>query len=176
MVTVGYEPLGGSGAETDTGSLPQFTMAKSRLKGALVSRLTDSPLTIVNAHPIANDDWDWSPTNSFNSLQQAQLETLASVITNQNGNVVLGTDLNVAKTSGLFKDFLSKCALNDVFASSNTPTFANEFMAKGLRPECIDFVLCTVGVAANKAQLIAPNTANDRFLTDHFGLVATLSY
>ena len=43
----------------------------ARTSGALVTRLATPELHLVNIHPSANTDGDWSPGNRFHMLQQA---------------------------------------------------------------------------------------------------------
>jgi hypothetical protein len=38
---------------------------QARLKGALVTRLARPDLYVINTHPVANYDGDWSETNRF---------------------------------------------------------------------------------------------------------------
>jgi hypothetical protein len=50
---------------------------RAGLKGALVTRLTR--LSVINTHPVANRDGDWSAANRFYPLHRAQLAVLARV-------------------------------------------------------------------------------------------------
>ena len=43
------------------------------LKGALVTRLASTELCVINTHPAANRDGDWSEANRFYPLHRAQL-------------------------------------------------------------------------------------------------------
>lgn len=91
-----YESFRSASQRADCSGLPPFALAKSGLKGVLVSRLKGTSLAIVNTHPLANDDWDWSPGNRFYSLEEAQLGEVVKVVKNLRENnlkVVLGADL-----------------------------------------------------------------------------------
>jgi hypothetical protein len=45
-----------------TAGLPWLTYVRAALKGTLVTRLEDFRLCVVNTHPVANIDGDWSTT------------------------------------------------------------------------------------------------------------------
>ena len=54
---------------------------QARLKGALVTRLARPDLCVINTHPVANHDGDWSAANRFYPLHRAELAVLARVVT-----------------------------------------------------------------------------------------------
>jgi hypothetical protein len=162
----------------DRSELPPLVLAKSSLKGTLVSRVSDSSLAIVNAHPLANYDWDWSPGNRFHSLEEMQLGKIASVVNDLETDgfeVALGADLNVAKSSALFRIFLGKAGLHDSFEDDQDPTFHAEFVTGGRSPECIDYVLVGDNIKTGKSYRLFENKvavegAGEIYLTDHQGL------
>jgi exonuclease III len=163
--------------------LPRLSMTKMKMKGILVSQLKNVPLTVINTHPLANDDWDWSDNNRFYALHKAQLSKLASLIQNlraANKNaIILGSDLNIAKDSSLFRDFLSKCELHDIFQGDTHPTFHSEFVEPGKLARCIDYLLTSNGVVMETSHRIFEGRVSvrgygDIYITDHEGLCATL--
>jgi hypothetical protein len=48
---------------------------------ALVTRLARPGLCVINTHPVANYDGDWSPANRYYPLHRAQFAVLARVVT-----------------------------------------------------------------------------------------------
>jgi sphingomyelin phosphodiesterase 2 len=60
--------------------LPPLTREKAGLKGTIVTRLAQPNVTIVNTHPTANSDGDWSSSNRFYPVHGASLPaSLASL-------------------------------------------------------------------------------------------------
>lgn len=173
-----YESFSSSSRKADRSELPPLTLAKSSLKGTLVSRMSDSALAIVNAHPLANYDWDWSPDNRFHSLEEMQLGKIASVVNDLEANgleVALGADLNVAKSSALFRAFLGKSGLHDAFVGDTEPTFHAEFVTGERSPECIDYLLVGDNIKLGKSyrfyeDKITVEGEGEIYLTDHQGL------
>ena len=51
----------GFGASPYAPGIPSLTRIRARMKGALVTRLADPAISVVNTHPVANTDGDWSP-------------------------------------------------------------------------------------------------------------------
>lgn len=179
---VSYESFRSVSKAVDHSGLPRFVLAKSSLKGILVSRLKDSSLAIVNTHPLANYDWDWSPDNRFHSLEEVQLGKIADVIHYLRANgyrIALGADLNVAKSSGLFRTFLARTGLHDAFEGDESPTFNAEFVAGGRKPECIDYLLASDHIGINGSYRLFEGKVDVEgdgamYLTDHDGLCAGL--
>lgn len=177
-----YESFSSVSRTADRASLPPLVLAKSSLKGVLVSRLSGVSLAIVNSHPLANYDWDWSSSNRFRAIEEAQLGKVASIARDLEAKgfgVALGADLNVAKGSVLFRALLDKAGLRDVFEGDDEPTFHNEFVTEGRHPECIDYLLVGGRIKAGKrARLFEHKMKIDGggkiFLTDHQGLCAEL--
>lgn len=173
-----YESFYSSSRLADRTHLPSLTLAKSSLKGTLVSLVTDSSLAIINAHPLANDDWDWSSANRFHSLEEMQLGKIASIVNDLEANgleVALGADLNVSKSSDLFSAFLGKAGLHDAFEGDVEPTFHAEFVAGRRDPECIDYLLASNNLKLDKAYRFLEGKVEvggegEIYLTDHQGL------
>jgi hypothetical protein len=55
----------GFGAPPHVPGIPSLTRIRARMTGALVTRLADPAISVVNTHPVANTDGDWSPANRF---------------------------------------------------------------------------------------------------------------
>jgi len=142
----------------------------ARLKGALVTRLASPQLYLVNIHPMANTDGDWSPGNRFHTLQQAQLARVALIVGGLSGPAVLCGDFNVARDSQLHKDFMASTGLVDAFDGTCPPTFRTEFLPPGRPSFCIDFILTNSLLRAEEPTVIF----TDRPVSDHIGLRATL--
>jgi sphingomyelin phosphodiesterase 2 len=67
----------GFGALPPTPGISRATRLKARLKGALVTQLVRRGLAVINTHPLANTDGDWSPANWFSQVHRAQLTALS---------------------------------------------------------------------------------------------------
>lgn len=50
----------GFGSAPGTAGVPRLTRMRARMKGALVTRLVRPGMSVVNTHPVANSDGDWS--------------------------------------------------------------------------------------------------------------------
>ncbi len=168
---------------TAKGLSPYDLLKSSLVGGILVSRLTDySSISIINTHlSAANPEWDWSNSNRFHSLQSAQLDALANVVTEEKastGNLtILAGDLNVAKGSTLFTSFLSKSGMYDAFANDTKPTFHQDFLKTGLATSAIDVLLTSkintvVHGSSERIFQDMPNVLgpDQIYLTDHVGL------
>jgi endonuclease/exonuclease/phosphatase family metal-dependent hydrolase len=151
---------------------------RAGLKGALVTTLRASGLAVVNTHPVANWDGDWTPGNRFYPLHQAQLAVLARVMREIPGPAVLCGDFNLARDSSLFDGFMAETGLGDAFEGRCPPTFRAEYLPEGKPPHCIDFILTGGGVKAEDAALAftgpEPLSAGPGYVSDHIGLRATL--
>ena len=181
---VRYESFYSVTKQVDRSNLPALSLVKSALKGVLVSKLESTPLTIFNAHPLANDDWDWSSDNRFHGLQEAQLGKLGVLIREagyeKEGAVALACDLNVAKDSQLFRTFIANCNLEDAFLGDQAPTFLAAFLESGQHAPSIDVILASDGVVTTKSRKLFEGTADaDQYegvyLTDHVGQATTLT-
>ena len=75
---------------------------RAALKGALVTRLAHPGLCIVNTHPVANRDGDWSETGRFCPLHRAQLDVLAEVVRGVPAPPVVCGDFNIDRDSAFF--------------------------------------------------------------------------
>jgi sphingomyelin phosphodiesterase 2 len=142
----------------------------ARTRGALVTRLAAPELHLVNIHPTANIDGDWSPGNRFHALQRAQLARVARVVGELPGPAVLCGDFNVARDSPLHRDFMASTGLVDAFDGTCPPTFRAEYLPPGRPLYCIDFILTSRSLRAEEPTVIFA----DRPVSDHIGLRATL--
>jgi endonuclease/exonuclease/phosphatase family metal-dependent hydrolase len=140
------------------------------LKGALVTRLAHADLSIVNTHPMANVDGDWSPGNRFHALQRAQLQLLARVVGAISGPTVVCGDFNVSRDSELHRAFMAQTGLVDAFDGRCPPTFRARYLRPGRPAYCIDFILTTSSVRVEEAGLLFV----DHDVSDHIGLRATV--
>jgi endonuclease/exonuclease/phosphatase family metal-dependent hydrolase len=142
----------------------------ARLKGVLVTRLAQPDLWLLNTHPMANGDGDWSPGNRYESMQRAQLAGLARVLGSVPGPAVVCGDFNVTRDCALHHDFVAGTGLVDAFGTDCPPTFRAEFLPPGKPPHVIDFILTTPAVRAEDADVMFA----DLPVSDHLGLRATL--
>jgi len=175
LVTLSRVPLAGTRYHGLPARGVPPTMRRSgrlhaRIKGALVTRLAAPDLHLVNIHPVANTDGDWSTGNRFHALQQAQLARVARVVGGLPGPVVLCGDFNVARDSQLHRDFMASTGLVDAFDGTCPPTFRAEYLPPGRPSFCIDFILTSSSLRAQEATVILA----DRPVSDHVGLRATI--
>jgi len=168
----------GFGIPPEAPGISQGIRLRAELKGALVTRLESPGLTVVNTHPIANWDGDWSPGNRFYPLHQAQLAVLARVMRDVAGPAVLCGDFNLARDSPLFDEFMAETGLADAFEGKCPPTFRAEYLPPGKPPHCIDFILTADGVKAEAASVVfadkEPLPGGPGYVSDHLGLRASL--
>ena len=154
------------------------TRFQAWIKGALVTRLRDPGLCVINTHPIANRDGDWSERNRFYPLHRAQLDALTRTLRSVPAPVVVCGDFNIAGDSSLFAGFVASTGLADAFEGRCPATFRAEYLPAGATPHCIDFILTSAGVKAESATTLfvgkAPLPGGPGYLSDHLGLCATL--
>jgi endonuclease/exonuclease/phosphatase family metal-dependent hydrolase len=151
---------------------------RAALKGALVTQLARPVSCIVNTHPVANRDGDWSEASRFYLLHRAQLDVLAQVVRSVPAPPVVCGDFNVARDSALFGRFVADAALADAFEGGCPTTFRAEYLPAGETPHCIDFILTGDGVKAEAATVVFAGTAalpaGPGYVSDHIGLRASL--
>jgi endonuclease/exonuclease/phosphatase (EEP) superfamily protein YafD len=167
----------GFGTLPDVPAIPRLVRSGARLKGALVTRLAHPELCVVNTHPVANKDGDWSRASRFYPLHRAQLATLTQIVGGIRGPAVVCGDFNVDRDSSLFGEFMAETGLTDAFEGKCPPTFRAEYLPPGKEPHCIDFIL-TTGVKAESAGLLLADKAalpgGPEYASDHIGLYANL--
>jgi len=151
---------------------------RAGLKGALVTRLARPELAVLNTHPVANRDGDWSPAGRYYPLHRAQLASLTRVARGDLGPAVVCGDFNIDRGSGLFSEFVEGTGLTDAFEGSCPATFRAEYLPAGETPHCIDFILVSDGVKAESATVIfvgkEPLPGGPAYVSDHLGLRANL--
>jgi sphingomyelin phosphodiesterase 2 len=151
---------------------------RARLKGALVTRLAGPGLCIVNTHPVANKDGDWSRANRFYPLHQAQLAALARIVRGIRVPAIVCGDFNVDRGSLLFGEFMAGTGLADAFEGSCPATFRAEYLPAGEAGHCIDFILTPAGVKAQATGLLLADQielpGGPGHASDHIGLHADL--
>lgn len=184
LVTFSRRPVSGPvyqgfGIPPRAERIPRLSRFEARIKGALATRLGRPALCVVNTHPVANRDGDWSRAGRFYPLHQAQLEALTRVVLGVAGPVVVCGDFNVDRESSLFGEFLAGTGLADAFGGSCPATFRAEYLQAGETPHCIDFILTGGGVKAETATVLfagkMPLPGGPRYVSDHLGLCARLS-
>jgi endonuclease/exonuclease/phosphatase family metal-dependent hydrolase len=144
----------GFGIPPEAPGITRPVRLRAALKGALVTRLARPGLCVINTHPIANWDGDWSEANRFYSLHRAQLDALARVVHRTPAPAVVCGDFNVDRDSTLFSDFMTYTGLADAFQGGCPATFRAEYLPPGELPHCIDFILTTDGVKTEAATLL----------------------
>jgi hypothetical protein len=169
----------GFGASPHAPGIPSLTRLRARMKGALVTRLADPAISVVNTHPVANTDGDWSPANRFSPVHRAQLAALARVVRSVPVPAVVCGDFNVDRDSALFGDFIADTALDDAFEGSCPATFRAEYLPAGEVPHCIDFILTAGEIKAEDTEVLFSGRQVLRggtgYVSDHLGLLARLN-
>ena len=168
----------GFGSPPEVPGISRPVRFRARLKGALVTRLAHLGLCVVNTHPVANWDGDWSRASRFYPLHRAQLAALAQVVRGIGIPVVVCGDFNVDRDSSLFSEFMAETGLADAFEGKCPPTFRAEYLPPGKMPHCIDFILTATGVKAESVGLLFTGQValpgGPGYASDHIGLLANL--
>jgi endonuclease/exonuclease/phosphatase family metal-dependent hydrolase len=176
LVTLSRLPVSGTryhgfGVPPEAPGISRVTRRRAGLKGALVTRL--ARLSVINTHPLANWDGDWSAANRFYPLHRAQLAVLSEVVRATDAPLVVCGDFNVDRDSDLFAAFVAAARLADAFGGDCPPTFRAEYLPAGAKPHCIDFILTGDGVRAEAAATIFGDGPD--YVSDHLRLRATLA-
>lgn len=170
-----YRRLPGS----PSSGLPVRSRLSAGRAGALLVRLADPDVHVLDVHPVANRDGDWSLGNRFHGLQQAQLSSVVALLRDVPEPVVVCGDFNVARDSELFQDFVAETGLSDAFGGECPPTFRQEYLPPGRLARCIDFILTAGPVKPEKADLLFTGKVQARrgpvHVSDHLGLCAELN-
>jgi sphingomyelin phosphodiesterase 2 len=183
LVTFSRLPVSGSvyrgfGTPPRTPGISRLTRLQARLKGALVTRLPRPGLCVVNTHPVANRDGDWSRASRFYPLHQAQLAALTRIVRSTQVPAVVCGDFNVDRDSPLFAEFVADTGLADAFEGSCPATFRAEYLPPGETAHCIDFILIPAGVRAEATGLLLAGQVElpggPGYASDHIGLRADL--
>jgi endonuclease/exonuclease/phosphatase family metal-dependent hydrolase len=160
---------------TITTGLPPFSRLRASVKGALVTRLDDPRIYVVNTHLLANFDGDWSEANRYHSVHQSQLAALARTIGSLTEPSIITGDFNIARESTLLGDFLASNQLVDAFGGECPPTFHAEHLDPGSTPHCIDLILSTGSpITIESATMLftdkQPMPHGNGYVSDHLGL------
>jgi sphingomyelin phosphodiesterase 2 len=181
LVTFSRLPVSGTayrafGLSARAPGISLVTWLRAARKGALITGLARPELRIVNTHPVANRDGDWSRNGRFYPLHASQLAILTQVVCSISTPTVVSGDFNVDRGSPLFGEFLMSTGLVDAFEGNCPATFRAEFLPAGQTPHCIDFILTTGGVKAEAAAVVfAGKLPGGRgYVSDHLGLRASL--
>jgi endonuclease/exonuclease/phosphatase family metal-dependent hydrolase len=180
LVTFSRRPVAGTrfrrfGRPPRTPGLPRTARFQARLKGALVTRLGQPGLSVINTHPVANHDGDWSETNRYHPLHRAELAVLAEVVSEAGPRAVVCGDFNISRESSVFGWFIAATGLADAFAGRCPATFRAEYLPAGATTHCIDFILTAGEVTADDAALVFAAKEPLGYVSDHLGLRARLS-
>lgn len=169
----------GFGASPHAPDVPLRTRIGARMKGALVTRLADPAIAVVNTHPVANTDGDWSPSNRFSPVHRAQLAALALVVRSVPVPAVVCGDFNVDRDSALFGEFIASTGLDDAFKGGCPATFRAEYLSAGKTPHCIDFILTAGEIKARDTEVLFTGRqvlrSGTGYVSDHLGLLARLN-
>ena len=180
LVTFSRRPVSGTayrrfGRPPRTPGVPRTSRFQASLKGALVTRLARPELCVINTHPVANHDGDWSKANRYYPLHRAQFAVLAQVVNEAAPRAVVCGDFNIARESSLFGEFMAATGLADAFEGACPPTFRAEYLPAGATPHCIDFILTAGGIKVESAALVFAGKESLGYVSDHIGLRARLS-
>ena len=180
LVTFARRPVSGTafrrfGRPPRAPGVPRASRVQARLKGALVTRLARPELCVINTHPVANHDGDWSEANRFYPLHRAEFAVLARVVNEAGPRAVVCGDFNVSRESSLFGDFMAVTGLADAFGGVCPATFRAEYLPAGATPHCIDFILTAGEVKAESTGLVFAEKEPLGYVSDHIGLRARLS-
>ncbi len=154
--------------------------------GALVCKLKNYPVYILNAHITPNLDHDYSMKNRFSKYNSAQLAQLSEIINNHSKkkrDLIAAGDFNTAKDSLIYKDFIKNAKLEDLFKRLHTPTQHQSFLPKHKKVKRIDYIFLRMNTGKikiqntieifNKKEILGNN--KKRFLSDHIGLKTKIS-
>jgi endonuclease/exonuclease/phosphatase family metal-dependent hydrolase len=162
----------------ESAGVPCLYRLLAPLQGTLATRL--SGVTILNTHLLANRDGDWSETNRFHRLQEAQLVELGRFVARVPQPAIVSGDFNVSRHSSLYRDFIHRTALIDAFGDDCPPTFHAAYLPPDKSPHCIDFLLLSdASITVESAVLTftgkLPLPGGPDYLTDHLGLQVRLA-
>jgi sphingomyelin phosphodiesterase 2 len=152
--------------------------ARAWLKGVLAAELPGPGVCVMNPHPLANRDGDWSQANRFFPLHQGQLDVVARVAGTVTRPAVVCGDFNVDRDSLLLQGFLSQTGLADAFGGQCPATFHSEYLDPPEPAHCIDFILISPQIRAGTTRVLFGDKqilqGRREYLSDHVGLYARL--
>jgi hypothetical protein len=180
LVTFSRRPVAGTafrrfGSPPRSPGVPRASRFQARLKGALVTRLARPELCVINTHPVANHDGNWSGANRYYPLHRAELGVLARVVSEAGPRAVVCGDFNISRDSALFGDFMAATGLADAFGGACPATFRAEYLPAGATAHCIDFILTAGEVTVESTGLVFAQKEPLGYVSDHIGLRARVS-
>ncbi|RZU12689.1 endonuclease/exonuclease/phosphatase family metal-dependent hydrolase [Kribbella rubisoli] len=106
LVTLSRQPLSDTAyiklpQPSRRSGLPVRARVNALHSGLLAVHLAGSRIRVLNVHPAANTDGDWSEHNRFRQLQGDQLTALGQVVKANMATTVVCGDFNVARISTL---------------------------------------------------------------------------
>jgi sphingomyelin phosphodiesterase 2 len=136
-------------------------------------------MVIVNTHPSAVRDGDWTESGRFAPLQRHQYAVLARLVAElpDDRAVAVCGDFNAPAGSDVYRQLLSATRLHDAFDGRCPPTFRAEYLPAGELPHCIDFILVRGALAEYADTMLAepvPLPGGPGHVSDHVGLRASL--
>lgn len=153
-------------------------------KGALLASVStpDGELVVVNTHLSANRDDDWSPTNRYMRITDAELARLTGLIAGVGPSLPVAVvgDLNLPRDSAALADFVATAGLRDILAGDTRPTYRPT--PQWPSPPALDHVL--VRAAAGETltgdadfvfqDKVTLGDGRQAYLSDHYGVQAQL--
>lgn len=95
-------------------------------KGVLITEVTCARqrIVIMNTHLTANYNNNWSRSNRYARLEQAQLQQLATLVNEQTPDsiVIIAGDFNIPRRSWLYHEFVETTGVVDPMAEDQKPT------------------------------------------------------
>ena len=131
-------------------------------------------LCMVNTHPVANCDGDWSETGRFYPLHRAQFAVLAEVVNAARPRAVVCGDFNIDRDSSLFGGFMRRRAGRRV--RGHLPGYVPRRISPGGRDAALHrFHPDRRRGQGGSAALIFAEKEPLGYVSDHIGLRARLS-
>jgi endonuclease/exonuclease/phosphatase family metal-dependent hydrolase len=113
-------------------------------KGVLATELTHAgqQFIVLNTHLTANYDGDWSPSNRYARLEQAQLCRLAILVNELDTHsiVIIAGDFNIPRHNWLYDEFVAATGVIDPLAGDTKPTYYPVLTLPGRYRQPIDHI------------------------------------
>lgn len=113
-------------------------------KGILATELSHAGqrIIVLNTHLTANYDGDWSPTNRYARLEQAQLRRLATLVNELDPEsiLIIAGDFNIPRHSWLYDEFVDATGVIDPLAGDTQPTYYPVFTLSRRYQQPIDHI------------------------------------
>ena len=183
LVTFSRLPVSGTayrafGVPPHVPGISRAARFRAALKGALVTGLARSGLYVVNTHPVANRDGDWSRgAGSTRCTVPSWTSWRRSCAASRPRPWCAGTSTSTAAAPCSAGSLAT--GLADAFKGNCPATFRAEYLPAGESPRCIDFILTAGGVRAEAASVMFTGTeqlpGGPDYVSDHIGLRASLA-